>query len=335
MWTIKDWYFKRRKRFKKVKTTRKPGGNMDNRVWITDVSPRDGIQNEAEPVTTEDKVKLVNSLAAAGVPAIEVTSFVHPKFVPQMADAEEVMKQIERLPNTRYEVLVPNLRGAIRALAVQPDQLNLVVSASESHNQANLKTGTFQTLENFKEVSQLVKKEKVRLKGGIATSFGCPFEGIISTHRVLQVVDAYIDLGVDCIGLADTTGMANPSLIQEVIQEVRKRWNDIEIHLHLHNTRGAGLANLYAGYLEGIRHFDASLGGIGGCPFAPGATGNISTEDTVNMLHDMGIITGIGLDQLLLAAKNLEEALKHELPGQVIKAGKTLHLHPMPTITQF
>jgi hydroxymethylglutaryl-CoA lyase len=275
------------------------GKRMSDKVWIRDVSPRDGIQNEAEMVSTEEKIELVNKLTNAGLPAIEVTSFVHPKFVPQMADAEEVMNRINRGPNTRYEVLIPNLRGAERALNVKPDQLNLVVSASESHNLANLRRKTFETMDGFSEISSLVKKEGVALQGGIATSFGCPFEGKIPVDRVLKVIDTYLELGVDSINLADTTGMANPIIVRNILSEVKKRWSDLKVHLHFHNTRGAGVANVYAGYLEGVRNFDASLGGIGGCPFAPGASGNITTEDVVNMFNDMDVETGINLDELI------------------------------------
>jgi hydroxymethylglutaryl-CoA lyase len=303
---------------------------MSEKLCLTDVSPRDGLQNEQKQISTNEKIKLINALSEAGLPAIEVTSFVHPKLVPQMADAEEVMKRIERYPNTKYEVLVPNEKGAERAILVNPDQINLVVSASESHNQSNLRRGTFETLAGFKEVSNLIKREGIRLQGGIATSFGCPFEGLIPINRVLQVIENYLEIGVNSINLADTTGMANPILVRKLVREVKNRWANLEIHLHFHNTRGSGLANLYAGYLEGVRHFDASLGGIGGCPFAPGASGNISTEDTVNMLHDMDIETGINLDKLIELAQNLENTLGHEISGQIMKSGKTLDLHPLP-----
>lgn len=302
----------------------------ERQIWITDVTPRDGFQNEAKLISTEDKVKTINELAYAGVTSIEVTSFVHPKTVPQMADAEEVMRQITRFPHTRYEVLVPNLRGAERAIAAKPDQLNLVVSASESHNQANLRRETFQTMTEFEQVVKLASEEGIRVQGGIATSFGCPFEGIMPIDRLLQVVQKYIDLGVRSITLADTTGMANPKQVRQVVQAVKGKWDFLEIHLHFHNTRGVGLANVYVAYLEGIRHFDASLGGIGGCPFAPGATGNICTEDMVNMFHDMGLNTGLNLNSLLEASHQVEKLLGYRLPGQVMKAGKTLDLHPLP-----
>ncbi|MFB4166213.1 hydroxymethylglutaryl-CoA lyase [Alteribacillus sp. JSM 102045] len=302
---------------------------MEN-VFITDVSPRDGFQNEKGDITTAQKVETVDLLTRAGVPAIEVTSFVHPKAVPQMADATEVMKAINRSKNTNYEVLVPNLKGADRAVESRPDQLNLVVSASESHNKANLRTGTFETMKQFPDIFKLADMHGIAIKGGLATSFGCPFEGEVAIERVLNVISTYIDMGTKKINLADTTGMANPQQVKTIIHEVKKRWNGIELHCHFHNTRGAGLANVYAAFEEGVRHFDASLGGIGGCPFAPGATGNISTEDTLNMLHDMGIETGIDLDVLLSFGEKLEAILGHGVQSQVYQAGKTHQLHPLP-----
>ncbi|NMP23654.1 hydroxymethylglutaryl-CoA lyase [Sulfobacillus harzensis] len=300
------------------------------KVYITDVGPRDGFQIEPAPVSTAIKVETINRLAEAGVPSIESTSFVHPRYVPQMADAEEVMATIRRQDSTQYAVLVPNLRGAERALKTRPDQLNLVVSASESHNRANLKRSTFETLAGFQPVVELAQKHGVRVIGGIATSFGCPFEGGVPAERVLDVIARYLSLGVSGVVMADTTGMANPQQVRRLVSTVRERHPDLEIHLHFHNTRGMGLANVYAAYLEGVNHFDASIGGIGGCPFAPGATGNIDTVDTVHMFHEMGVETGIDLDALIVLAQDLQTELGHDLPSQVMRAGKTSDLHPLP-----
>lgn len=299
-------------------------------VWITDVGPRDGFQIEPSPVSTEVKVETINRLAEAGVPTIESTSFVHPRYVPQMADAESVMAQIIRRPATQYAVLVPNLKGAERALAIHPDQINLVVSASDTHNRANLRRSTFETLDGFESVIELAQKHGVQVVGGIATSFGCPFEGVVPKERVLDVVSRYREFGVSRVVMADTTGMANPEQVRRLVGLVQERYSDLEIHLHFHNTRGMGLANVYAAWLEGIQHFDASIGGIGGCPFAPGATGNIDTVDTVHMFEDMGVDTGIYVDALIALARDLERALGHDLPSQVMRAGKTTDLHPVP-----
>jgi len=305
---------------------------LHDQVWITDVTPRDGFQIESKFVPTETKVSIIDALSAAGVPEIEVTSFVHPKAVPQLADAEEVMRRIERHPKTRYSVLVPNLKGAERAVLTQPHQLNLVVSASDTHNKENLRRGTFETLEESMEIIKLAQSYGIATCGGVATTFGCPFEGRTSLDRVLKVVETYIEMGVDAIALADTTGMANPLQIRSVIRAVKNYWPELELTLHIHNTRGLGLANVYAGFSEGVRRFDASLGGIGGCPFAPGATGNICTEDTVHMFQEMDLGTGIDLDALIRLAKTLEQELGYTLPGQVMKAGKALDLHPVPTV---
>lgn len=300
------------------------------KVYLTDVGPRDGFQIEPAPVSTDVKVQTINRLTEAGLPSIESTAFVHPQYVPQMADAEEVMGRITRRESTQYAVLVPNFKGAERALKVKPDQLNLVVSASESHNRANLRRATFETLDGFESVVELAQKHGVRVVGGIATSFGCPFEGRVAPERVLSVIARYISIGVRGVGMADTTGMANPQQVRRLVGLVRDRYPDLEIHLHFHNTRGMGLANVYAAFLEGVTYFDASIGGIGGCPFAPGATGNIDTVDTVHMFHEMGVDTGVNLDALISLARDLQGALGHEVPSQVMRAGKTGDLHPMP-----
>ncbi len=300
------------------------------KIWICDVAPRDGFQIEPNLVSTDTKIAVINALGSAGVPEIEATSFVHPKAVPQMADAEAVMQGITRYPGTKYAVLIPNIKGAERAIEVKPDRLNLVVSASDSHNLANIRRTTFDTLDSFREVAKISERAGIPIYGAVATSFGCPFEGRVPIERVLSVVDAYVKLGVCAIGLADTTGMANPEQVRLVVRAVKDRYKDLEVHLHFHNTRGMGLANVYAGLLEGVVHFDASLGGLGGCPFAPGATGNICTEDTVHMLMEMGVETGIDLDALINISRDMEKKLGHSLPGQVIKAGKTLDLHNMP-----
>ncbi len=300
------------------------------RVYITDVGPRDGFQIEDSPVSTDVKVETIDHLTRAGLPIVESTAFVHPRYVPQMADAAEVMDRITRSNHTKYAVLVPNARGVQRALAHRPDQLNLVVSASESHNHTNLRRGTFETLRDFEEFFEMVRSLPIRIVGGVATAFGCPFEGAVAQARVFTVIEEYLKMGADGITLADTTGMANPRQVRDMVRAVAHEFPETEFHLHFHNTRGMGLANVYAGFLEGAVHFDASIGGIGGCPFAPGATGNIDTVDTVHMFHEMGVETGIDLDALIALARDLESALGHDLPSQVAKAGKTSSLHPLP-----
>lgn len=304
--------------------------HLPKRVWVTDVGPRDGFQIEKAFIPTDLKVRVVDQLAEAGLPAIEVTSFVNPKRVPQMSDAEAVMARIERRPGTSYQVLVPNQRGVERAIAAQADQVNVVVSASESHNRANLGMSIEQSLQGLEAAIRLATTAGVEAHGGISVAFGCPFEGPVPLDRVISIATRLLSSGVNGITLADTTGMANPREIADVVAAVRAALPGVEIHCHFHNTRGMGLANVLAALGEGVLHFDASLAGMGGCPFAPGATGNIVTEDLVHMLGGMGIQTGIDLGRLLRAARDLEAAIGRPLPGQVMKAGPSSIRHPLP-----
>ncbi|MGH8712672.1 MAG: hydroxymethylglutaryl-CoA lyase [Casimicrobiaceae bacterium] len=303
---------------------------MDTRVFIHDVVARDGLQIEPRWVPTERKVELIDRLSATGVAKIEATSFVSPKAVPNLRDAEAVMAGIARNPAVSYVALVPNARGAERALAAGVDEMVLVVSVSETHNRANVRRTVAQSFAGFAEVFAVVRGSGTAITGALATSFGCPFEGLIPERQVLDGVARYVELGVSGVTLADTTGMANPRQVEALVGCVRERWPHLELALHFHNTRGMGLANVLAGLAAGVVRYEGCLGGLGGCPFAPGATGNICTEDLVHMLHCMGYATGVDLDALLAASRRLGEIVGHELPGQVVKAGKTSDLHPAP-----
>lgn len=298
-------------------------------VKICEVAGRDGFQSEKDFIRTEDKTRIIDSLAETGVWKIEATSFVHPKAVPQLRDAEEVMAGIKRRAGVIYTCLVPNIRGAQRALGCSVDELNVVISASGTHNMKNVGMPVEKSLENLKEIVSLALNERVPVNGSVGTAFGCPFEGVISKDRTLGMVDRYLDMGVNSITLADTTGMANPSQVYELLTEFKARWPKVPVALHFHNTRGMGLANVLAGMQAGVDIYDASLGGLGGCPFAPGATGNICTEDLVHMLHEMGIVTGIDLDMLIEVSRGLEAVVGRILPGLVIKAGRTSCLHAL------
>lgn len=304
------------------------------RVYIHDVAVRDGFQIEAAFVPTEVKIALIDELSAIGLAKIEVTAFVSPKAVPNLRDAEEVMRRIRRTPGVIYSALVPNAKGAERALACRADEINLVMSASETHNRANVNRSIEQSLAGFGDVMGIVRSSGATVNGSVSTSFGCPFEGPVSEARVLQVIERYLELGMDGITLADTTGMAHPKQVGDLVGAVLARFLGIELTLHFHNTRGMGLANVLAGLQAGVVRYDASLGGLGGCPFAPGATGNICTEDLVHMLTAMGYQTGVNLDKLLAAARRLPEIVGHDLPGQVVKAGKISDLHPAPAHLQ-
>jgi hydroxymethylglutaryl-CoA lyase len=299
-------------------------------VFIHEVVTRDGFQIEPQFVPTERKIELIDMLSDTGLAKIEVTSFVSPKAIPNLRDAEEVMAGIRRNPAVRYVALVANARGAERAIAARVDEVNLVVSVSETHNRANVRRSTDASFEGFREIMRQLDGTGISVNGALSTSFGCPFEGEQAPERVMQFVQRYVDLGVDGVTLADTTGMAHPRQALALAAGVRERWPDLDAALHFHNTRGMGLANVLSGLAAGIQRYEACLGGLGGCPFAPGATGNICTEDLVHMMQAMAYNTGVDLDRLLRASRRLAEIVAHDLPGQVVKAGKTSDLHPLP-----
>lgn len=305
--------------------------DFSERLIVQEVAPRDGLQIEPTWVETADKIALIDQLSLAGFSRIEAGSFVSPKAIPALRDGDEVFRGIRRQAGVTYVALIPNLKGAQRALDAGADELNLVMSASQTHNLANMRMRCEQSLAAFGNVAALARGTTLSLNGSIATTFGCPFEGPISEDRVLQIVDAYLELGMQGISLADTTGMANPRQVHRLVQRVLSRVPAAALTLHFHNTRGLGLSNVMAAYEAGARRFDASLGGLGGCPFAPGASGNICTEDLVNMCEEMGIQTGIDLPHLLQLSRQLPDLLGHEMPGQVAKAGRNSDLHPAPT----
>jgi hydroxymethylglutaryl-CoA lyase len=295
---------------------------------MREVGPRDGIQSLGAFIATLDKIALVDALSRTGMARIEASSFVSPKAVPQMADAGDVMRGITRAPGVAYEALVPNLRGAQDAIASRADAILLVLMASETFNQKNVRMSVDDSLTQFAAIKQLADGSCTPCTGAIGTAFGCPYEGEVPEERVLGLIARYASLGFTEVMLADTTGMANPSQVERTVGRVLDRWGGkLQFGLHFHNTRGMGLANVVAGLRAGITTFDASVAGIGGCPFAPEAAGNISTEDTVHMLHEMGYDTGIDLDRLIDAARTAQRLLGRELPGQVMKAGPRWQLH--------
>jgi hydroxymethylglutaryl-CoA lyase len=307
------------------------------RLYINDVAVRDGFQIEREFIPTATKVEVVNQLSRTGLHKIEVTSFVSPKAVPAMADADAVLAGIERVPGVVYVALVPNIRGAQNAAACarKPDEVNAVISASETHNRANINRTHAQSLAELPTMVKIAHEAGMKITMSLSTTFGCPFEGHVAEDEVLRFVGAFRDAGIDGISLADTTGMANPRQVRSLTAKVMRAFpppDECFYTLHFHNTRGMGLANVVAGIEAGVRSFDGSIAGLGGCPFAPGATGNICTEDMVNMLEDMGYDTRIDLARLLAVARRIPAVVGHDVPGQVMKAGQTLELHaaPMP-----
>ncbi|MEM5386640.1 hydroxymethylglutaryl-CoA lyase [Paraburkholderia phymatum] len=300
------------------------------RVWINDVVMRDGLQMEPVFVPTPQKVALINALGRCGLNRIEATSFTSAKAIPALSDAEAVMQEIERVPGVRYAALVLNRRGAERALECGVDELNLVVSASETHNLANTRMTRAQSIRALMDITAFCGG-RVAIGVSIATAFGCPMEGLIDIDSVVHIGDRFVAAGVQGITLCDTTGMANPRQVEPVCGALAARWSGVELTLHLHNTRGMGLANVVAGLDAGVRHFDASLGGLGGCPFAPGASGNICTEDLVHMLDAMGYVTGVDLERLIECASHMPHLVGHGVPGQVQIAGPWHRRYPPPT----
>ncbi|MFP3888100.1 hydroxymethylglutaryl-CoA lyase [Priestia filamentosa] len=290
------------------------------KININEVVTRDGFQMESKIPSIHYKLKLINQLMDAGIKHFELTSFVHPKYVPQMADADQLFAQIDRRSDVTFSALVLNQRGVERALDARADELNVVFSLSETHNLKNAKATVSESMDFVKRVIQLAP---IPVNVCISTAFGCPYEGIYEKERLMDVYESLVEYNPSSISLGDTTGMANPRQVEETCSAIKSRWPNLNVGLHLHNTRGMGLANVLAGIRGGITNFDSALGGIGGCPFAKGATGNICTEDVVHMLEQMGYETGIKVDNLIQISKGLEQELEKSLPGQIMKAGQS------------
>ena len=303
---------------------------MARKVTVTEVGPRDGFQIEHDFIPTATKIALINQLVEAGLPIIEFSSFVSPRAVPQLVDAAEVLAKLDRSRGTKFAALVPNARGAERAAAAGVDEIRVFMSASETHNQKNVNRSIEQSLAGFEEVMRIANQSGIPVEGAIATAFGCPFEGEVPVEQVSAIAARFRDLGMRGVSLGDTTGMATPPLVVERCRHLKEHVSELPIALHFHNTRGIGLVNVMAGLAEDIDVYEASFAGLGGCPFAAGATGNICTEDLVHMLENMGHDTGIDLDRLIHAARGLPALVGHEVPGQVMKAGKSTELHPLP-----
>jgi hydroxymethylglutaryl-CoA lyase len=303
---------------------------LPERVTICEVGTRDGFQIEPGFIPTDVKIEIVDRLSDAGVPRIEVTSFVHPKAVPQLRDAEAVMAGISRRPGTRYAALVPNDKGAARAVDARVDVIHTVVSASESHNLANVNMTIAESMEKLRGVMQIAARAEVPVACGISTAFGCPFEGRTPVAQLERVVRSLVDMGARAIGLADTTGMANPLQVTEVLDRLMPRFPGIEWTLHTHDTRAMAISNILTAIACGVRNFDASIGGLGGCPFAPGASGNVCTEDLVHCLHAMEVDTGIDLDALVAVSRRVQDVVGRALPGQIVKAGPWDRRYPLP-----
>lgn len=301
------------------------------RIFMQEVGTRDGLQAEAAFVPTEDKIALVNALGDAGLAKIEVTAFVSPKAIPALRDAEIVLREIRRVPGVVYSALVPNVRGAERAIESRADELNLVMSASESHNLSNLRMTREQSFAALAEVAAMARQAGVAVNISLSCAFGCPMEGDVDPQGVLDWCERYVnEAGATGVTLCDTTGMAYPTQVAQLTAAFRARWPGTELTLHFHNTRGLGMSNVLAAIDAGADRFDASVGGIGGCPYAPGASGNVCSEEIVHGLQLMGYDTGVDLEKLVAAAARLPSLIGHDIPSQITKAGRRLDLHPRP-----
>jgi hydroxymethylglutaryl-CoA lyase len=294
--------------------------DLPDRISLREVGPRDGLQNE-DPVPTHAKVELIDTLSGTGVQRIEAVSFVHPKAIPQMADADEVWGQIEKASAVRYSALVPNSRGASRALTAGFTELEAVVSASDTHNRKNVNRGTAQSLDDIAVIIDAAHQAGATCQVIISTAWGCPYEGDVPVDRVVATASRAVADGADSISFGDTTGMATPGRVRALAGEFRSRHPGVPLNLHFHNTRGTGLANVLTALELGVADFDASVGGLGGCPYAPGATGNIATEELIHMVEDMGVATGVDLDAMIEAAAEAERIIGRTLPSQVLRAG--------------
>jgi hydroxymethylglutaryl-CoA lyase len=290
---------------------------------IREVGPRDGFQNEPEVISTDDKVRLIGMLAASGVRRLEVTSFVRPDVIPQLADAEQVLAQLERRADVAYSVLIPNEKGLERALAHRDrfDEINLFLSASETHNRKNVNSSIAESLSGLERTIARGVEEGLRCEGVISVSFGCPYEGEVPPERVFGIAARLAEAGCEEVAFGDTTGMANPRQVNDFFARARERLPGVELTAHFHNTRGQGLANVLAALEQGVDSFESAFGELGGCPVPPGSTGNISTEDLVSMLHEMGIDTRIELRKLIEASRAVQDLLGRPLGAHVLRAG--------------
>ena len=299
------------------------------RIYFNEVATRDGFQIEPQFIPTEEKIALIDALGECGYAKIEVTSFTSPKAIPMLRDAEEVMGRIRRVPGVEYTVLVPNLRGAERALESHADELNLVMSVSETHNLANLRMPREKSFAALADVIGHVDG-RTPINVSLSCAFGCPMEGDVAQDVMMNWSERFNGLGVRGLTICDTTGMAHPAQVSRMAEELQRRFPKLQLTLHFHNTRGMGLVNVLAAVQAGIERFDGSLGGLGGCPYAPGASGNVCSEDSIHMLDAMGYDTGIDLTRLLKVARQMPSLVGHDVPGQVAKAGRITDLHAPP-----
>ena len=293
--------------------------DLPQRIRIVEVGPRDGLQNETKVVSTEKKLEFIKLLAAAGLKEIEVASFVHPKWIPQLADAEDLIRQLETLPGIRYSALVPNMKGLERAMASGIQRIAVFTAASETFNQKNINMGVQESIDVFQPVIAKALKERITVRGYVSTCFVCPYEGVIAKEKVGEVTGALLDLGVDEVSIGDTIGAATPKDVEATVGYLLSLFGREKLAMHFHDTYGMAVANVYQALQMGIATFDSSAGGLGGCPYAPGASGNAATEDLAYLFEKLGIETGVSLPALRRASHFIGQELAHDLPSRVLK----------------
>jgi len=296
---------------------------LPRRVKVVEVGPRDGLQNEQAAIDTAMKVQFIDRLAEAGLPVVEITAFVSPKWVPQMADAREVARAAARRPGVRFSVLVPNRRGLEAAIECGLDHVAVFAAASETFSQRNINQSIAESMRNYTEVTAAARAQGLAVRAYLSTSFGCPYEGHVPVERVVELSAALIDMGAEEVAVSDTIGVAHPGQVVDVVEAVTTRVPIGQIALHFHDTRGTALANVYAGLECGVATLDSSAGGLGGCPYAPGAAGNLATEDLIYLLNGLGIETGVKLDAVVAASRLIAPHLGHALPSRYLQAAKT------------
>ncbi|MED4071111.1 hydroxymethylglutaryl-CoA lyase [Priestia endophytica] len=307
---------------------------LPEKVVICEVAPRDGFQAEETWIPTERKIHIIRELAKTGIQSIEITSFVHPKAIPQLKDAEQVVKSVQDLTNIKFRALVPNVKGAQRAIDAGITKLKLMLSATDSHSLSNANCSVEEAQLGFAPIIELAAKSGVKVGGSISVAFGCPYEGKVPLERIATIVERYTEMGVNEVSLADTTGMANPKQIYTTLGVLKRSFPQMTFSMHLHNTRGLAFSNVLAALQQGIIHFDSSIIGLGGCPYAPGASGNIATEDLAHGLAEMGVETGINLDKLTVAARNIRELIGHDGGSYILQAGPFSQLHDKPHLQE-
>ncbi len=291
---------------------------MRENIKIYEVGPRDGLQNESVLLPVEAKVELIQRLVKSGLKNIEIGSFVHPKWVPQMADTDKVAAALEKEDGVNYWALVPNMKGLERALEYGVEHVAVFMSSSETHNQRNVNRSIAESLEGLEEVISAARADGAEVRAYVSTVFGCPYDGDVDFGRVLEIGSKLLDFGASQISLGDTTGVGQPLQVREGARRAVAEWGTENVALHLHDTHGLAVTNAFAGYIEGIRNFDSSVGGLGGCPYAPGAPGNLGTEDLLNLMQSMAIETGVSMDQVRDTSRWLETSVGFDLSGRFI-----------------